>query len=466
MSCAEPPTGPGSSESIAATPVPTSAALVVGCAKGTFEGGNFVAHWDCQQIVKLRATTQYLQDKLGAPVGAWNSAIQATGVSGPPTFATTTSPNEASATVTGVSGGSAFCGDWHPELDTLFIANESDQTCLNQVNHGPIDSILVHEMGHVWGWKGGFYTGHSQGVVGASDQCTLALPTSGPPNKTICAHDVEGGLAGYGMRDFSGQNFWATPFVTDHDGPRSFSTVNLIEGEKDTLVLGSFVKEQGGTVASQHWATPSSNPSVATMFGGIITAIDSGSTTITIAPSTGTGYFLTSAFLASSRTVQVNVTPQAPAPLVVQDITTNAPSPITASNVYDWTAVLGSGDPTGITFRWVFEYSYSSPPDSVFIPGRYPGDNVSPWIHPFPPDTIYTGAGKVQSQLVPSGDYTIWVKVWPIRDGVAGSPAAREFSVCTSVGGGGNNLLAAPDRRLFPFAPPPPGTDAVGGCSS
>lgn len=170
-------------------------------------------------------------------------------------------------------------------------------------------------------------------------------------------------------------------------------------------------------------------------------------------PTEVSGHFLTSAFGAGTRTVQVSVTPQPPAALVIQDIEINTGLPITSAGTYTWTATLGSGDPSGITFRWVFEYSDNSPPDSVFIPARSTGDTVPPWIQPSP----YTGAAAGQSRDAHAGDYTIWVKVWPIRDGVAGSPAAREFSVCT----GGPALRATPEEGT---KEPPPGNEAVGGC--
>lgn len=429
--------------------------------EGTFL--TFAANWDCTETVRLHGTTNFLRDNLGGPVDSWNAAIGAAGFGTAPSFVTTLQQGQATANVQGVTSGSEFCGTWNPVSKVLEVNNETHSPCANAPNRGSIGDMLIHEMAHVWGWEGGSNIGHNGGVAGVSDHCALALPSSGL-NTTICAHNIEGGLAGYGLRSLSSSNFWSTPFVTGHNGPGSYAAVSVQEGDTHSLTLGSLQKERGGSL-SGGWQLLSSNTSVATVSSsGLITAVDSGTTTITVKPTTGSGYFLTSAFAASSRTVQVTVTPQPPAALVVQNITINTSLPITLSNSYQWTAVLGSGDPSGITFRWVFEYSYSSPPDSVFIPTRQSGDPGSPWIKPPYPATIYVGAGQAVSMPVDSGSYTIRVKVWPIRNGVAGSPAARDYPVCTSSeGGGGNDLRATPGLQMAPE--PPPETDAVEGCA-
>jgi hypothetical protein len=399
---------------------------------------------------------------LNGPVEAWDDALAATGINGIPSFTTTTDQGQADVTVTGVSSGTTFCGQFNDNTKVLTVYNAATPDCNNFANTGGISELLTHELGHVVGWAGGTHAGHNGGVSGVSDHCALALPSSGGFNTTICHHNIEGVLAGYGLRSLSSTYYWQTPFVVSHNGPTSFSPISLEEGEADTLQLGTFFKERGGTLPGS-WSTYSSDASVATVSSGIITAVDSGSAIITIAPSTGSGYFLTSILEASSRTVQVTVTPQAPAALVVQDITINTSLPITTTGVRQWTAVVGSGSTAGMSFRWVFEYSDNSPPDSVFVPARQSGDPGSPWIKPPPPDTVYVGAAQSVSQSVHEGDYTIWVKVWPIRNGVAGSPAAREYSVCTSQGGG-DDLRATPEQQ------PKSGggggeTEAVEGCA-
>ena len=419
------------------------------CDPGSFDEW-FDALWACSATVRVYGDTPFLAARIGAPLSDWDNALVATGVNGLPSFTTTNNASLANVSVTGVSGGTTFCGQYIAGTLTVFDASTPD--CDTFDNTGSISDLLRHEFAHAVGWIGGSHIGHDGGITGVSDHCALALPSSGGFNTTICHHNIEGVLAAYGLRTLSNTNFWQTPFVWTHNGPTSFSPINLQVTEKDTLVLGAFQKERGGMITGS-WHSFSSDTSVATVFGGVITAVDSGTATITIRPNPVSGHFLTSAFGASTRTVQVNVTPQPPAALVVQDIEINTGLPITSAGTYTWTATLGSGDPSGITFRWVFEYSDNSPPDSVFIPARSSGDTVPPWIQPSP----YTGAAAGQSRYAHAGDYTIWVKVWPIRDGIAGSPAAREFSVCT----GGPALRATPEEGT---KEPPPGNDAVGGC--
>lgn len=454
VACAETSTGP--TTEVAASEQPKSSASIASdCPTTQFL--TFQPHWDCVETVRLRGATPFLQNAIIGPVDAWHTAIQAAGYGAVPHFTTTTDPNLASATVSGVSGGTEFCGAWSTFTNVLSVMNESNQNCANSANRGSISALLLHELAHVWGWAGGSNLGHNGAVAGVSDHCALALPPVGL-NVDICAHNVEGGLAAYGHRSFPSEDFWYTPFVTGHDGPYSYSPITLQEGEADTLQLGSFYKERGGLVSGA-WSVISSNPAVATATSsGIITAVDSGTATITVKPSAIAGHFRTSQFMKSSRTVQVTVTPEPPAALVVQNITINTSLPITTVDDYQWTAVLGSGNPAGITFRWVFEFSGDTPPDSVFIPSRQEGDTDSPWIEPYGGHSVYVGAGQSLWQTAHYGSYNIRVKVWPIRDGAAGMPAVRDFPVCTEGGGGGDFLRAGQEKES------PPGTDAVEGC--
>jgi hypothetical protein len=323
---------------------------------------------------------------------------------------------------------------------------------------------LIHEMAHYWGWLGGSHTGHNNGILGVSDHCTLALPSAGGLNATICHHNVEGGVAAYGLRTLaSPQNFWSTPFVENHIQSALPDTIRLVEGNSTSLQPGNFQKERGGTITGS-WILQSSNSQIASVSGGGVTAVAPGTATITIRPDEGTGFYLTSAFAASSRVVPVKVTA---APLIppVVDITFSDSLPITAAGSYQWTAVLGAGGTSGVSYRWVFEFSDNTPPDSIFVPTRQPGDTASPWIKPVLPGTNYVGAGQSVSQSVHLGSYNIRVKVWPIRDGVAGFPAIRDFTVCppgegNDLHGGGQNFSGK-----FTGSKPPPGTDAVEGCA-
>ncbi|MCA9763992.1 MAG: hypothetical protein KC544_12795, partial [Gemmatimonadetes bacterium] len=457
LACADSPAGLTDPEAPVTGPA-IAASMSGGCNQGEFV--TFTVQWNCNTTVRLHPTTTFLGENLDGPVGAWDDAIQATGRSPLPRFETTTNASLASATVTGVNGGTAFCGNWDTPSKTLTIVNETDSNCATNNNRDGIQEILTHEMAHVWGWAGGANTGHNEAIAGVSDHCTLALQqgANAGVNTNICAHNIEGGLAAYGLRTLPSQSatFWSTPFVIGHNGSGAFSAVTLVEGGSDTLNLGQFVLERDALITGA-WSRSSSNPAVATMSSsGVITAGTAGTATITVTPQAVSGAFLTSQFAGSSRTVSVTVNP---APLTVTNISINAALPLTAAGSYEWTATL-AGSSAGVTYRWVFEYSDTTPPDSIFIPARLTGDVTSPWIATSGPGQ-YVGAGAKQTRAVHHGNYTIWVKVWPIRDGVAGSPAVREFSVCTQTGENlmANTLLGSLTSELLP-----PENEAVQGC--
>lgn len=441
------------------------------CEPITIPGVAFVAGWPCLFEAKLYGQTQLIRLYLPTAVGAWDAAIQATGETRLPRFLPATNPDSATTVVTGPNTGTAFCGSVSPTTKAFSVVNETDPSCGTSNNRGDLLDLLIHEMAHYWGWDGGSHLGHNNGVAGVSDHCTLALPSAGGLNTTICHHNIEGGVAAYGLRTLPNpEDFWYTPFVENWTGASLPDTLHLLVDITATLQVGIFQRERGGTVPG-NWTFQSSNSPVAFVSGGIVTAVAPGSANITIRPAGIPGFYLTSAFAASSRVVPVKVTsppsppPPPPVSLVVQDITINTTLPITSAGTYQWTAIIGTGDATGVTYRWVFEFSDSTPPDSVFIPERVPDDTVSPWIVPVAQGFEYEGAAQSVPVPVHLGSYTIRVKVWPIRGGVAGAPSSREFPVCPP--GEGNDLFGGGQGSAGKFSgtKPPPGTNAVEGCA-
>lgn len=435
------------------------------CAPGTFRGTEFDGHWACLEVVRLYGATQLLRINLPTAVGAWDAALQDTEESLLPRFAPTSDPDSATTIVTGPNDGSAFCGSVDLPSNTFSIENETSPGCATQLNRGSLSDVLIHEMAHYWGWAGGSHPGHNNGVAGVSDHCTLALPSAGGLNTTICHHNIEGGVAAYGLRSLAGpSSFWSTPFVVSWSNASLPDTIRLVAGNSMVLQAGAFLKERGDTV-SGNWLLESSAPGVATVSGRVVTAVAPGTAQITITPIESSGFYLTSAFAASDRIVPVKVTAPPPVNLAVLDIAFNDSLPITAAGTYQWTAVIGSGDATGVSYRWVFEYSDNTPPDSVFIPGRQAGDTLSPWIKPVVPGTSYVGAGQSVSQPVHLGSYNLRVKVWPIRGGVAGAPSSRDFPVCPP--GEGDHLSdgGGDSAKRFTGRKSPPSTNAVEGCA-
>ncbi len=304
------------------------------CAPGTLRNGEFVAPWACQHEARLYGETVLLRNNLPTAVTAWDDAIQATGQTLLPRFFSAPNAGAATTIVTGPNTGTEFCGSVSPATNVFIVYNETHLPCAASNNRGALLDLLIHEMSHYWGWAGGSHLGHNDAVAGVSDHCTLALPSAGGLNTTICHHHIEGGVAAYGLRTLpSPQNFWYTPFVVNWSGASLPDTLHLLVDGSATLQPGNFQTERGGTVSGV-WNFQSSNSSVASVSGGIVTAGAPGNATITIRPVEGTGFYLTSAFAGSNRVVPVKVTappPPPPVALVVQDITINTSLPITSA---------------------------------------------------------------------------------------------------------------------------------------
>lgn len=266
------------------------------------------------------------------------------------------------------------------------------------------------------------------------------IPSTGF-NTSICAHEIEDALAAYNLRTLP-SDFWQKQFVVGSANSISPDTVEV----GSTVPMGSpgnWLLDRGGQVAGSYtWS--SSNPNVATVNSstGLVTGEGVGTATIRAKPASSGTYLFTTAFQDNGVSATVTVT-QGLAPLVVSNIVLSSqdtanPHPIYATGTYQFTAVIGAGDTTGLYFRWIFKDS-RSPNDSTVI-----GDV----------DTVYTyGARRVSyhvGSLTPT--WTLWVKAIPMRDTMLGSPAIREWPVC----------IEPPGEQFA--AKTGDETDAVGGC--
>jgi hypothetical protein len=250
------------------------------------------------------------------------------------------------------------------------------------------------------------------------------LPADGSLNPRVCAHDIEGAAAGYGLRSFDPQTFWTKEFAVSAS---ALSPVSLVQGATHQYSTPVAQLDRGG-VATGSFSWQSDDTSVASVTHGLVTALSVGSATIKLQGGASTAYLTTHKFETNATSVSVTVTAPPIAALYVDDITMNDTIPITRADSFTWTAVPAPGDASGITYNWIIEFSDTSPPDSIFV----------------------SGSGNTWRGYARPGSYNIRIKVTPIRSGSSGSPAIRDFPVCISE----TNYLRVPDYD----------TDAVGGC--
>lgn len=365
----------------------------------------------------------------------WNAAIANSGLSGLPTFDVLTSPGIEDVVVGGATSGSVWCGA--ADDIAMVITLYSGVGCSG--NTGGLGEVLTHELSHIYGWTG-THVHKPDGSTGKSDHCATVLPEGGSINTNVCAHMLEGAAAAYGFRSYDPDNFWNHEFVTGV----WFNAIDTIRvGNTYQIQEARWVLDRGGMLA-EPVAWSGSPGSVVTVLNGLVTGVSAGSGSIKAFPVQSSGYLFSRRSELGSPW-PITVLPQLPALLSVQDITINTSLPITDPGTFTWTAVMPAGDVTGITYRWVIEYSHGSPVDTVFHPERAPNDTIPPFGSP-------PFAGNTWQGVALAGSYNIRVKVWPARDTTVGSPQVRDFPVCTD---------SIPYLRMEES---PPGTDAVEGC--
>lgn len=419
LGCAESPT--------VATPTqtdgtkPPGSAFAMSCQKGIFTGFDATSGWDCNATVRFYATSPQLALDLGPAVGAWRNRLAATGFNDLPTFRTTDVLELAQATVTGTDYGAEFCGTWSNGSRVLRVY--ADAECVNFDNTGPLSAVLIHEVGHAVGWTGSGVHKLYFGTAPAG-HCVMHLPSDGSINTTICAHEIEGALAAYGLVSYDPANFFTTPFVV---GAGALAPLYLQTGQVDTLSPGEWHLEGGGTVwgtdGAYSWTT--TNSAVATVSGGVVTAVGPGTTTIRAVPLPSSSYFHAHPFQNLGVSASVSVTSPQPEFIVTAD-----QLPIVTPGSHTFTAHIGS---SGSTIYWRVDDSRTTTVN---------------------PDMTFSTLGQVAQLNVGSGSYTLTFTVslssWP------GGGQQQDIPVCTT----GDD----PVYLSGLFKEEGGGTDAVEGC--
>ncbi len=430
---------------------PTIASLSGSCTQGQFTQFN-ARQWPCDSIVQFYTGNPFIQSDLDGAVEAWRTKISAAGFGGLPFFTTTTSSGNASATVTGPSSGTEYCGRWFEESDSLAVY--ADATCLAEVlnNKGSLTALLQHEVGHAVGWVG--KSVHKDlFVTGVSDHCVMHLPNDGSINPTICAHEIEGLFAGYGVTTYDAGNFYNKQFVVGSASPFS-ATLAMEVGDTVVLSPGAWMLDRGGTVSgSASNYTWSSTTAAATVSGGTVIALAGGATTIRALPTTSGTYLFAHPFRTTGVATLVTITAPVllPINLAVTGIASSASDsmPIYDPGTYSLLALIGTGDTTGVTYKWIIKYSHT------------PNDSIMSHTSALPPWGPRASSFGVAD---PIGSYTVTVRAIPGRVTIVGtdttrtvgSASVRDFTVCPRPAG---------EQMLRAEVPEGEGTNAVHGCS-
>jgi hypothetical protein len=402
--CAEPlPTEPSDKSGI-----PRLRASMTGaCSQGTFTQFS-ASQWGCGQLVEFHTSATSLRLSLEAAVGAWGTRLQSTGFSDLPRFTTTNTVGDKEATATGTGEGQAFCGSWDDDTKTLTVIASAN--CTSGLSVGSLYSLLLHEVGHAVGWTG--RNTHKD----LPEHCVMHLPDDRTINGSICTHEIEGVLAGYGLVSYPADEFFSTPFVvgsTSGLAPRTLAVADTAR-----LIPGGYRLELGGEVADteSQYSWSSSDNAVVTVSGGLVTALSPGIAMVRAIPLTGSGYFLAHPFrtLGVSALITVTAPPPPPPEILLDQV------PVWEAGYHTFTYV-GPGS-TGL-LTWHFD-------DSRTI-------DINP-------DTSFTTLGGTATVYISAGSYKLWVAVAGVGQG---------FPVCTGTGG----LSRRNDKGI-------PETDAVANC--
>src|SRR5690606_4028502 len=111
-------------------------------------------------------------------VATWQSRLTQTALTGLPFFTTTIIPGDAEATVIGSAAGSTFCGRWFPNTKQLEVLSAAQCAAESFDNSGPLNHLLLHEVGHAIGWTGSL-TDKVAFRTSAADHCVMNLPDDG-----------------------------------------------------------------------------------------------------------------------------------------------------------------------------------------------------------------------------------------------------------------------------------------------
>ena len=302
----------------------------------------------------------------------------------------------AEAWVTGTPNGTEFCGDWFNDARSMQVLSNAD--CSGYTNSGPLSILLLHEVGHAVGWTAPSVHKSIFGTS-AADHCVMHLPSDGSLNTQICAHEIEGALAAYGLVSYNVNTFFSTPFVVGT--ANALAAQNLLVGDTVYLSPGNWQLEGEngfvpGSSGNYNWSTTAS--AVATVSGGAVIAVSPGTATIRATPASSSSYLFSHPFRTTGRAATVTVSSPPPPP--------PPPPGIYLDQVPVWT-------PGYHTLTYVASGGSSSTSWSI-------DDSRTTSINP---DTTFSTPGRTATIYIDAGSYTLTVKV---------GSRTQDFPVCTT----------------------------------
>jgi hypothetical protein len=392
LGCAEPPTAVPLEQAGSIEPsMPTFAAV---CSEGSFAGFSATSGWNCNSTVEFYTNNGLLAPHVANAIAEWQTELAATGFSDLPAFTTTGSPSLAEATVNGTHSGTAFCGHWNNTTRVLQVFSGTD--CDNFDNSGPLPALLLHEVGHAVGWTSATVD-KVIFATAAADHCVMNLPTDGSLNGAICAHEIEGALAAYGLVSHDVNTFFSKPFVVG--SATGLAPFTLQVGQTASPTPGEWRLDRGGTVpgtaSSYTWSTTDSAVATVTGTGGIVTAVAPGTAMIRAVPTSSGSYLFAHPFRNAgvSGTVTVPEPPPPPPPPPPLYAVTTDETPLVTPGSHGFTAHIGS---SSSTIHWRVDDSRTTTVD---------------------PDTTFSTSGQLAQLWVDAGSYTLVFRVglspWP-----------------------------------------------------
>ena len=349
--------------------------------------GNFYRNWNsCSRLIRVRsdpANTQDIASAITTAAQRWTDALTSPNAAGAARFAYAAPGASFDVTVRVNGSATTYCGATPTPNTVILDANTGSTVC--KTNWSSLTNTLTHELGHVLGFNSNEHRGQ---VAGVSSHCAMYLPDDHRINSTVCQHEVEKVYAAYGIVPWSGTptNFYGRHIVTGVNATPS--SVSLVKGATATISVTQLRFARGAiasaALGSVGLAWTSDARTIADVTNGVITAVETGSTTVRVKVSSSlpSTYQLGGLMARHGTEIPVTVTPppSPPAPSSQWTISYDGSYP------YQWWWVnLRLSNTAG--YDQISVVQYPGPLSSPGYPGTLasvhsPGQQYDMWSYP------------------------------------------------------------------------------------